>query len=84
MPVQSVIFSREWFDVRAARAWLRSYGYRHNGKVHETANYHRFRQFEPHPLARYRTIATRTPGVKLVVEVGPTSRESELRDLAGE
>jgi hypothetical protein len=63
--VQSLLFDKQW-TVHEARQWARDHGYR-NGKVHETDNYIRLRQFEPVSGTEKRTI-TFGQGIKAIVE----------------
>lgn len=70
--VQSVIFDRRRFTVDAARAWLTLHGFKALGKVHDTDQYRRFRQYEPREHERYYTKAMpRYPGVKLIIRAQP-------------
>lgn len=70
MSVQSVIFDRELFDEAAARSWLAASRFESLGKMHPTARYLRFRQYEPDAGERYRTKALPNhPGIKLIIQV---------------
>lgn len=66
MEVQSLLFSRDRFDRRSARAWARRHGYKY-GKVDVTANYIRLRQRDPAEFGFMRTIAFGDSGIKAVV-----------------
>jgi hypothetical protein len=63
--VQSLLFDKQW-TVPEAKQWAHDHGYR-SGKVHETDNYIRLRQFEPVAGTEKRTI-TFGQGIKAIIE----------------
>jgi hypothetical protein len=65
MQVQSLLFDRDYFTVRQAKAWAARNGFKH-GKVDETDKYIRLRQRDPGEFRVKRTI-TLTDGVRAVV-----------------
>lgn len=64
--VQALIFRKDHFTAKAARAWLKKHHYRAMKRVHETPNYFRYRIKEPIDRGRYRLIEF-TPGIKAVM-----------------
>lgn len=59
MVVQSVVFPKKAFTMKAAKKWLTKHNYRTSfyGKgVDETPNTYRFRQAAPSQLSDYRTL----------------------------
>lgn len=71
MIVQSVIFSKEKWTLRAAKKWLVDHGYKTSfyGKpVDKTENYYRFRQAKPNPKKRYK-IKSLPNNIKLVLMI---------------
>ena len=73
--VQTVMFHRDYWTLREAKAWIRSHGYKltHRGlggKDRASANYYRFRQFDTSRFVRgsFRTIRFGADtGIKAVV-----------------
>ena len=65
--VQSVLFNRKYFTIPAAVQWLTRNGFKHY-KVDKTSRYLRFRQIDPKPNKRYRTISF-TPVIKAIIEI---------------
>jgi hypothetical protein len=63
--IQSLLFDKQW-TVPEAKQWAHEHGYR-SGKVHETDNYIRLRQFEPVAGTEKRTI-TLGQGIKAIIE----------------
>lgn len=64
--VQSVILGREHFrNLDQAKKWLIDHGY-HYYKVDITPHYFRFRQQEPMPHRRYRSIELKNVGYLIV------------------
>ena len=69
MKVQSLLFSRDEWDVRAAKEWAKEHGYRY-GSVDEKTNTLRLRQHDPSDFKRgtMRTIEFGSGyGIKAVV-----------------
>lgn len=63
--VQSVLFPKSRFSVAQASEWLRAHKFR-AGKVHTTAQFHRFRQLPPDPSRQYLLVKLAS-GIRLVV-----------------
>lgn len=55
MPVQSVIFDKDFWTIKKSKDWLKKNKYKIK-KIHTTDEYHRFRQLPP-TFNRYRTIS---------------------------
>lgn len=55
MAVQSVLFDSHKWTIPRAKKWLTDNNYKII-KVHTTDNFHRFRQINPNPDKKYRTI----------------------------
>lgn len=66
MKVQSVLFPRS-MSMAACIAWLKDNGLSHYTH-RETAGYIRFRQYHPHPDAKYVT-KDLAHGIKLILEL---------------
>ena len=52
MYLQSVLFSKNYFNKREALKYCNELGYNHE-KIDETENFYRFRQIDPDLLRRY-------------------------------
>jgi hypothetical protein len=67
--VQTIMFSTKHFDGNSARAWLRKHGFK-VPKMDRTANYIRYRQFDPKMFNKdsFRTLEFKK-GVKAVVGI---------------
>lgn len=69
MLIQSVIFDKSvWRSPAACRAFLREHGFKYS-KIHTTAKYYRFRQYDPkYDTERYVTHEyANQPGIKYYV-----------------
>jgi hypothetical protein len=81
--VQSVLFDRRNYRESDARAWLATHGFLAFGKMHPTARYLRFRQYEPLAYERYRTkTPPNYPDVKLIVRLPNAPAAPLTRRLA--
>jgi hypothetical protein len=71
--IQSVLFTRERWNTDSAIVWLRRHQLR-STKVDVTDRFLRFRQYDPQPGERYRTI-TLDGGIEMIVCVarGPAT-----------
>lgn len=67
MGIQSILFDKSRFTIPQAINWLDRHDREHY-KVHTTANYHRFRQYDPKPGKRYITKEV-DDGVYYVIDI---------------
>jgi len=65
--IQSVLFDKQKFTPAKARAWLKKHKLI-SKKIDTTADYHRFRQFNPSYKngIKYRTVSI-APGIKYII-----------------
>jgi hypothetical protein len=64
--LQSILFDRRKFTIRSAIDWLINHNFKHN-KVDIKSRHFRFRQYDPSPYHRFRTI-TLTYGIQAILE----------------
>jgi hypothetical protein len=63
--VHTVLFKKRYWTVPRAKQWLQEHGYI-SPKVHETANFYRFRQIDPKKFRSFSTVKV-TPSIALVI-----------------
>jgi len=68
MHVQSVLLRKDKMTLVEARRWVRDHDY-YDNKIDITDRFYRFRQHEPLPFMRYRTIELKDIG-ELIVAYG--------------
>lgn len=79
--IQSVIFSKDTFDLAAAKAWISDSDDFGNYGVEETETSYRFRQYDPGWFSEFRTI-TLTDGVAAVYgKIAEKQDEEKSADL---
>jgi len=64
---QAVIFNKHMYTTQESRDWLRAHDIRPIKRVHETANYYRYRLARPKRNGTYYTIQPRD-GIHIIVE----------------
>lgn len=65
---QSILFDKTIWNEETARKWLKEYRFKYKGKMHETNDYLRFRQFPPDKFKQYRTFEI-GDGILFIIEI---------------